>query len=260
MEFDFVETVEDISKVPDQFKPLYEQGEDGKYTIAADDRIKGMHGALFGLNTALKAARGEAKNLRGQKVDLSPLAEFGEDPATIASTFQAKLDELNTALQEGKKINPDKIRADLQKGFDAEREKITKRNEALTNQLHTLMVDNAATSAIVELKGVPELLLPFVRQQVKVVEEDGQLAVTVVDGQGDTRYSSATGKPMTIKELVTTMKADQKYGRLFESEALDGGGFPPNGGQRRTPIQQGDKTAQDKIRDGMRRRMQGRMR
>lgn len=256
MDFDFAESVDNDSAIPEQFRPMYAKDDaSGKFVLLKDPVMQGARSALVGLNGALKAARAEAKNLKGKQIDLSALSEFGETPTDIITGVQAKIQELNAALAQGTKINPEKIKQELTAAFSQEKTALTARNEALTKQLHTLMVDQAATSAIAELKGVPELLLPFVRQQVKVVEEDGQLVVKVVDSQNDVRFSTVTGHPMTIKELVQAMKADQKYGRLFESEAPQGGGMQPGAGQRQAGTNQGqDKSAQQKIGDGLRKR------
>lgn len=258
MEFDFAEVVENGEAIPEQFRPLYAQNQEGKYELVKDEKVMGARQALLGLNTALKAAREENKGLKKSKIDLSGLAEYGEKPEEIITNVQAKIKELADQIASGAKVNPDKIKADLQAGWTQEREKLTKRAEALEKQLHTMMVDNAITSASAELKGVPDLLLPFVRNQVKVVEEDGQLAVKVVDDAGDVRYSSVTGKPMSIKELVASMKSDQKYGRLFDSEAPQGGGQQPGSGQRRTNAHQGEKSANQKIASGLQRLRQQR--
>ncbi|QIQ64317.1 hypothetical protein 19_00011 [Pseudomonas phage Epa19] len=247
MDFEFQE-VESLDNVPEQFRGLYAEA-DGKYKL--NDTYKGVAEAVTGLNRSLKASRAEAKAFKG-KADLSPLAEFGEDPASIAETVKARLQELEGQLANGDKakLNVDKIKEDLAKAHSKDLEKVTKRSEALQTQLYGLLVENAATTAIAELKGVPELLMPFVKTQVNVLEEDGEYRVFVVDGQGDRRYSGVTGQPMSIKELVAEMKANEKFGRLFESEAPQGGGTPP--GQRR-PVQQprGEMSATDKIKAGL---------
>lgn len=247
MDFEFQE-VESLDVVPEQFKGLYAEA-DGKYRL--NDNYKGVAEAVTGLNRSLKAARAEAKAMKG-KTDLSPLADFGEDPASIAETVKTRMQELEAQLANGDKakVNVDKIKEDLAKAHSKDLEKVSKRSEALQTQLYGLLVENAATTAIAELKGVPELLMPFVKTQVNVLEEDGEYRVFVVDGQGDRRYSGITGQPMSIKELVSEMKANEKFGRLFESEAPQGGGTPPGG---RRPVQQprGEMSANDKIRAGL---------
>ena len=255
MDFEFQE-VESLDVVPDQFKGLYAEA-DGKFRL--NENYKGVAEAVTGLNRSLKAARAEAKAMKG-KGDLSALAEFGEDPASIAETIKTRISELEGQLANGDKakVNVDKIKEDLAKAHSKDLEKVTKRSEALQTQLYGLLVENAATTAIAELKGVPELLMPFVKTQVNVLEEDGEYRVFVVDGQGDRRYSGITGQPMSIKELVAEMKANEKFGRLFESEAPQGGGTPPAGGKRPAQQPRAQMSANDKIKAGLDRARNGR--
>lgn len=248
MDFEFNE-VESLEKVPEQFRPVYAEREDGKFAPSEDYR--GVVDALIGLNKSLKAARAEAKNKRD--VDLSPLHDFGQDPGEIRQNIESKLKELQDELAKGgdAKLNLDKVREELAQGHKKELEKYQARSEALQNQLFRQLGENAAKSAIVELKGEPELLMPFVLQQLKPVEEDGEYKVYVIDAAGDRRYSGVTGQPMTPKELIAEMKANEKYGRLFESEAGAGGGMPPGAG-RKAPAPTGRTlSANEKIAAGL---------
>lgn len=248
MDFEFT-PVDSIDKVPEQFRGIYKQGDDGKFV--PDEAYKGIVEAVTGLNRSLKAARAEAK--AKTSVDLTPLADFGATPEEIKANITAKLTELQNELAKGgeAKLNLDKVRQELADAHAKELKKAGARAEALQNQLYGLLVENAATAAVAELKGVPELLLPFIKNQVKVVEQDGEFKVFVVDAQGDQRYSGVTGQPMTIKELVAEMKANEKFGRLFESEAPAGGGMPPRGGS--TPPRQPGRvlSANEKIAAGL---------
>lgn len=258
MDFDLT-PVDALDKVPEPFRPLYKEGNDGKFAVNPD--YKPLAEAVVGLNRSLKAARLEAKNKT--TVDLSPLSEFGEDPTAIRDAVNAKLKELQDELAKGgdAKLNLDKIKGDLAAAHAKELEKANKRGEALQGQLYGLLVENAATAAVAEAKGVPELLLPFIKNQVKVVEQDGEFKVFVVDAAGDQRYSGITGQPMTIKELVAEMKAQEKFGRLFESEAGGGGGGTPPGSGRRPASQQREgepRSSMDKIAAGLRKRAGGR--
>lgn len=246
MDFDF-SPVDSVDKVPEQFRSLYSQNpsDDGKFTI--DPNFKPVADALLGFNKSNKQLRQELKT---KAVDLSPLAEFGDSPAAIAEAVKAAVESAGANKNQDVNKAVEAAKAAMAQANAKELEKHTQRNQALQNQLYGLMVENSATAAVAELKGVPELLMPFIKQQVKVQEEDGQFKVLVVDGQGETRYG-ATGSPMTIKELVAEMKGNERFGRLFESEQQGGGGMPPNGG-RRPPQQQGrELSANEKIAQGL---------
>lgn len=263
MEFDFSQHTEvtDLNSVPEDFRGLYAETEEGsgQFKLASDNPgVKSAVAAVTRLNQALKASRAEAKAAKGQKIDLSPLADFGDTPEAIAEGVNAKLAELNDSLKkkggEDLQRQVEKIKHDLAQAHAKEIQGRDARVEALTGQLHNLLVTNEATSALSEAGVIDaDLAIPFVTKQVKVAEQDGKFTVSVTDDAGDVRYSGVTGAPMTIKELVAEMKGKEKFGPLFKSEAPSGGGTPP--GSQPKPGQFGKDTSQlsaiDKISQGI---------
>lgn len=258
MDFDF-SPVESLDKVPEKFRVLYGQqaGEDGKFSVT--DNFRPIADSINGFNGTTKTLR---QQLKEKNVDLSPLVEYGDNPADIAAKFKEALDAAGANKNQDVTKAVEAAKQGLIAGHTKELEKHNARNQALQTQLYGLMVENAATAAVAELKGIPELLMPFIKNQVKVVEEDGQFKVQVIGTDGEVRYGT-TGSPMSIKELVTEMKGIEKYGRLFESEQQPnrgGGGFQPGGGRRPTSGQQpaAEKSSVDKINAGLAARMRGR--
>jgi hypothetical protein len=97
--------------------------------------------------------------------------------------------------------------------------------------IHTLTVDTAAAAAIAEHKGRQKLLMPFVKDRIKVVEgEDGTISLQVLDEDKKTPKVNGKGEPMSVIELVAEMRTNEDYGSLFESSGSSGGGTPPGGG------------------------------
>jgi len=238
-------TVDTIDVVPDQFKPLYVE-KDGKYSIDnSDPKTKSVVEAILGFNKALRASRGEVDSLRKKTVDLSALREFGDTPEAIRAAFDAKL----TELAKDPKIDIEKIKADISKGFLVEKDAVVKKAEALQGQLYNVLVENTALAAITELKGIPELIMPFVKGQVKATTEDGKFKVVIVDADNNTRYSTTTGEPMTVKEFILEMKGTERFGRLFESETKSGAGVKPTNG--RPPVNQDNLSPVNKIAMGL---------
>ena len=225
MEFAFAPEVTDINTIPEDFRGFYAQ-EGDKHKLKDDPIVKASVKTITGLNSSLKAARNEAKTYKGKAVDLTPLSEFGATPEEILAAVTSKLEEAKLGGDKKAQKELENIKKALTDSHAKEINTRETRIKGLTEQLYSHLVDSSATAAIAELKGVPKLLLPFVRNQVKVEEKDGKLNVNVVDAEGNTRFG-ATGQPMTIKELVQSMKGDQEYARLFESEAPSGGGRPP---------------------------------
>jgi len=257
MQFNFSDNQEvtDLSKVPSQFQGLYseKEGSDGFSLRTDDPAVKGAIEAISGLNTALTAARSDAASNKGKAVDLSALSDYGTNVNEIATGFRSKVQELEEKLANTDEVKLDlnKVREEMGKAHAKDIQRSGERIKALESQLYSLLVENAATSAIAEAKGSPELLMPFVRSQVKVVEHDGQMEVFVVDESSSQRFSGVTGQPMTVTELISEMKNNAKYGRLFDSELPVGGGALPNTKPGRLATQKGERTSIEKIAAGL---------
>ena len=230
MKFDFSknQSINALDAVPADFRGLYVEHEGG-FKLDDSDSVKSAVAAITALNNSLGAARTELDSAKAKAIDLSPLADFGGTPEEIKQSINTKIEEMQQQLagSEDAKVNLEKIKQDLAAGYEVKIQKAQERNKALMNQLENLLVTNAAMTAISEAKGDVDLLLPFVQRAIKTVEEDGQFKVLVVDDAGDRRYSGTTGTQLSIKELVEEMKGNDKYSKLFQSEAPSGGGKSP---------------------------------
>lgn len=258
MEFDFAQntSVDKLDKVPTDFHGLYKQAGE-KFVLDTDHPgVKSAISAITGLNTALKASRTELKSK--PTVDLTPLKEFGETPDVIATTVQKQIKDLTEQI---KGVNVDKIKQDLATEWSNKLKAKDLEATALQGQLFQTLVVGDATQAIAAAKGEIELLMPFVQKQVKTTIVDGKYKVQVVDTAGDVRYSGVTGLPMSVGELVQEMKANEKFGRLFASESPNGGGGKPGAAARTNKaagaFQSAEKTATQKISDGLRKASAG---
>lgn len=259
MDFVFAENKEvaTLDKVPTDFQGLYKQDGD-KYVLDTENAAtKSAVSAITRLNEALKASRAEAKNFKGQKIDLSSLSEYGTSPEEILAGFKSKTEELEGKLQGNQeaKLNLDKIKEDLAKAHLKDMQGKDTQMDTMSKQLDKVMVDSVAKSSISEAKGDVELLLPFVTKQVKNVKgEDGEFRVFVVDAQGDKRFSGVTGEAMTIGELVAEMKGSEKFNKLFTSEQKSGGGMPPGASNKSLGTQkpnQSELSSMEKITQGL---------
>jgi hypothetical protein len=96
--------------------------------------------------------------------------------------------------------------------------------------LERRLVDSEAVAAIAAAKGATKVLLPHVKSQTKVVEEEGEFVVYVVDSKGNPRIGDAKGSPMTIAQLVEEMKQDPDFARNFDGTGSSGGGAPRSTG------------------------------
>lgn len=257
--FEFAQNTEldNLDEVPENFRVFYKAKDGGEgYTLDSENQVvSAAVASIAGLGKSLKAARSDADRHRKDRTDLSALSEYGDSPDSIKLSMDTKLGALQEQLQNGAsaKIDLEKIKEDLAKSHNREVAKREEMIEGLKGQLYAHLVLSEATTAIAAQRGVSELLMPFVKERVKVVEEEGQLRVFVVDGDGSRRYSGATGEAMTIPELVSEMKGNEHYGRLFESEAPSGtSAVPPSPSGRRVATPRQEMSSVDKISAGLR--------
>ncbi len=243
-----------LNTIPENLRGIYQpvEGADGSFHVP--EALRPVADAITGLFQANGNIRKENKELakKGQ-IDLSGLADFGEDLPTITEAIKARMEELETAAAAGKegKLNVDKVRQEMKAAQEKELAKAGERETALRNTVHKYLVTSGASEALAAEGGMVELAMPFVQQQVKVMEEDGEFKAVVVDGDGDPRISGGTGQPMTIKELVREMKGQEKYAPLFKSDAKGGGGaLPGKTGAKPAPVK-ADASPIDKIKAGL---------
>jgi hypothetical protein len=218
------ETVTDIDAVDESLRVFYTKGDgDGSPYVIRED-MKATAVSWDNINGANANIRKENKALRGNKVDLSALAEYGETPESILEAFTNQKKELSNALdkKEGH-VNPEKIRKEMLKTHEEAMKKANTRADSYKGQLYDHLVKNKALEAIAEHKGDPDLLLGFITKQVKVEDVDGRLVPRVIDEDGEARIGGA-GSLMTVKELVKSMKGEKKYAKLFDAEVRAGSG------------------------------------
>jgi hypothetical protein len=259
MDFDFAanKEVDVLDVVPKDFQGLYKEKADksGFELDSADPKVAAAVAAVAGLNAALKKARADAK--AKTPVDLAPLAEYGATPPEIAEAIKAKMTELEakTKTTPDAKAELEKVRIAMAQVHGKEKEALEKRVKDLEGQLDDLIVGEVATKAIVEHKGDPVLLMPFVKGQVKVQEVDGKRVAVVLDSSGGARFSGVTASHMTINELVAELKKTPTYGKLFQSESREGSGHAPGAARREQTrqigVRQDGRSAVQKIADGL---------
>lgn len=243
-----------FNTIPENLRGIYQpvEGDEGKYQVP--EALRPVADAITGLFQANGKIRGENKELakKGQ-IDLSGLEDFGEDLPTIKEKIKERMEELETAAAAGKegKLNVDKVRKEMKDAMEKAVGEERKVQDALRGTVHKYLVTSGASEALAAEGGMVELAMPFVQNQVKVQEQDGEFKAVVVDSDGDPRISGGTGQPMTIRELVKEMKGQEKYAPLFKSEAKGGGGaLPDRTGKPRAPAK-ADATPIDRIKAGL---------
>lgn len=212
-------TVDTLDDVPEALRDQYTQVDGGKFRLQIDG-----YEDPTALKSALQKERDAARKAAQQA---KAWAELGKSPEEIAELVAAAEKAAEDKAKQGGEW--DKLRQQIIDKHTAELVKKDERISALTLSLERRLIEADATAAIAAAKGVPELLLPHVRSRVRVIEEDGEFKVQVVDASGTQRVDGK-GQPLSIADLVGEMRSDPIFGRAFDSSVANGGGAGSAGG------------------------------
>jgi hypothetical protein len=218
---------EAFGKLPEAIKSEYKKQDNGSYLLdvtPVDDfaleNVKGLKTALSSERTAREKAENNVKAYEGLD-------------ATAAKDALKKIKELGD-MSDNEKVNAkiEAIKKQLEEKHKGELGAKDTSVATLTKQLEKLMIEAAAIKAISEHKGNIELLLPHVKSSVKMKQlQSGEFVVEVVDGNGQSRISPATGQtgPMSIAELIAEMKTKDTFAPAFEGVNASGSGATGSG-------------------------------
>lgn len=239
-----VESIEDVSE--DQ-RGLYKET-DGKFVLQVEPVSGYALENIEGLKTTL------GKEMTKRKALEKDVLKFKDIDPDKAREALVKLEELGNydPTKEADKIVAERVDAAKRQLLDKHTKEIQDRDGkvgSLTKTIESLLIDNAATGALAELKGSVNLLLPHVKNRTRVRETDGKYIVEVIDGEGNARIGNAKGDPMTIKELVQEMRQSEEFGRAFEGIGQSGGGMPPGNNGGGTPQTQFKRRSELKSRE-----------
>lgn len=220
-----------VDEVPEGMADHYTKREDGKFQLA----IEAPEGWALEDVSGLKSAF--SKEMENRKALERKVKAFGDLDPDHAREAVAKWNEFKDIdpKKDADRIAQEKFEAlqgQLGKKHQAEIQAREESNKKLRGQLEHLMVDAAATAALAEAGGSVDLLLPIIRSQTKVTEDDdGSLTVQVLGQDGSPRITSKAGDSgmMTINELVQELRQSEKYGRAFDASGRSGSGMRPGG-------------------------------
>lgn len=199
--------------------------QDGKFVFEAETIVETAN-LKKALEAERKAKADFEKTLKGfEGIDPEKARQI------MAEAEQAAADKLKHKgdWETREKQLKDQLAADLAKReqhFQSESTKWTDREKTLQAALEKALIESDATAAIAAKKGEPQLLLPHILRQVKVIEENGEFTPRVIGSDGNPRIADVKGTPYTIKNLVEEMYNDPVFGRAFEASGAAGSGAP----------------------------------
>lgn len=209
--------VDSIDTIPEAQRGLYKET-NGKFTLD----VEGYEDPT-NLKSALQKEREAAKTASKQA---QAWAALGKTPEEIQALVEAQAQAERDKLTKGGEW--DKLKEQMTGQHKVELSKKDERIQSLTKSLERRLIDADATAAIADAKGVPALLLPHVRASVKVIEEDGDFKVRVVDASGNPRVNGK-GEFLSISDLVGEMRQSEIFGRAFDATGTTGGGASGGG-------------------------------
>lgn len=233
----FKAIIDKLEDVEESVRQFYVQKDDGKFHLEIEG-LEDNSSALKAAQTALKRANDDAAKRRKQLEDWQAIGKTPEEILTLINK-QAEDQRRREEEDAANKGQWEQLRVQMNEKHAGEIKKLQDQIAgkdrdiaALRSRLESHVVQSAAVAAIAGEKGIPELLLPAVRNSIKLVENNttGQFDIQVVDTKGEPRVNGK-GEPLTLAELVGEMRNSEVYGRAFEGTGATGSGAqPPRGG------------------------------
>jgi len=199
------------------------------------------------LKSALQKERQRASELEKGIKEVESKFEGIDDPERALEAL-GKLDEIanydpDKKLEEAKKQFQEQIESKYRKEMESIKNKLT--NEIKVNttklsareaQLAEALINMQANNILAnpDIKGNPALLMPVIKQHVRMREEGDRFVPEIIDENGQPLMSTVTSStdPMNLQEFVETLKTDSRYAGAFEGinaagSGGAGGGNPP---------------------------------
>ena len=230
--------VDSLDNVPEGLQGEYIAGQgdlDGKYIL---DVKLGEGLEIANVQNLKKSIQAERKNVSTLNKKLSSFSGI-ENPqeAIDAMSKLAELGDMDTsqiAEQTKKQLQKryDDMSNQLTKKHKLEIDELSNKNNTLQKQLENSLISSSVASAINAEKGNIDLLKPIVTNMVSLIEEDGRQVARVLDGDGSIKLSVNPGstEPMSIAELVGTLKTDTRYSAAFYGAGASGSGMAGSSG------------------------------
>ncbi len=258
-DFEANKNVDTLEVVPEQYRGLYVEADNG-FTIS--ESATSIIADYVGTSKALEKSKADKKAASDESAqrrittkaydDILVTLGIEEDDRN-AEGLQKYVEGLNDQIKGGKenRTSVEKIQAQAEERIRAAVATKDEELAGMAKSLHTYMIGEAAVRELTSVGGSADLLMPHVVSSAKVIKnEEGEYQVRVVDDQGDIRYDGAGGF-FLLKDLVSEMKASEKFGAGFKSEQKSGGGSQPGSGHTVATQQKGELSSAKKIEAGL---------
>lgn len=224
---DILETrVDNLDAVDEKYREAYAKDEE-RGDFALSTKASGDF-ELVDTSNLKSALNKERDRAEGLEKSLAPFKRFEESGISVDDALKnheriVEWDKGNIDNEAEVIRRIDSVKQQMVAEHESEKSGLASTNEKLSNKLRILLVDNEAIKAIEARDGNVDLLLPHVRQRVKVVEKDGDFGVQVLLESGEPAIDGG-GNGIEIDALVKGFEA--KYPMAFKGTPSSGGGAP----------------------------------
>ncbi len=241
MPFKLTDEVDNVGSVPQEYRPLYgEADENGAAVI--NEASKPLAAAINNLNGQLAASSSKLKTVNNESAERrAALTAFTALPETLGVTLEDGQEPTQAILGYVESLRKNgEANSDLTSRIETERRAAKDAQAAMTDthsqvlakmnsSIGALLIDRDAATALSSEGGSVELLMPVIRDRVKVFSDgEDQNGITkyvsrVVDSNGDA-VPDGKGGYTGVADLVSALKADPVYAPAFASAAKPGSG------------------------------------
>lgn len=222
------------TRVPAEYRGAYAAEGDNFNVIgtlgAMLTSVDGLNANYQKTTATLTSTQAESKTRRES---LEGWTGLGESPAAV----KASIKEMSDKLAANGKVNPEEIRAAVEKEFQTKLDAQVTKNINMTKTLESALIGDAANAALLEHKGNSKMLMSMITSSAAIQEqEDGSFRAIIKRPDGTVRFG-ADANPMTISAFVAELKTDKDLAGAFTVEAKSGAGTVQNQQKNRTPVQ-----------------------
>ena len=175
----------------------------------------------------------------------------GEDVSGLKSALRKERDARRQAdreLRDYQRNRPGRADHDVEE-LEGKLEAATTERDRYRTRLTDALLESAALTAIREHNGSAELLMPHMRETLKVVETDGKCMTVVLGDNGEPRLAPGATKPdeyMSVGDYLSTLRETEGFARAFGGRNATGSGVSSTadaGGGTVPTIPHGDDAA-----------------
>lgn len=224
-------TPEELSTLDERIRSEYVENGDGSYRVdlGDDDPALPIKNTLHSVREELHNLKAERDKLAGE---LSSVKERLDATSSIDPDRYAELSKLaeNGPLDRERLLKEarDEVTRQWEGKYNETVQSLEGQIESQKTLVENTMLDTTAMQAIVENDGIPELLMPIVRNRLRLREKSGKLVPVVIGEDGAELLSRDPNNDglMSAAEYVGLLGLEDKFAGAFRTRIGSGGGSP----------------------------------